>query len=547
VTRDQKRRALVLALLCAAYVLVFVPANRTGASDVNMLSVFKLDEFRQFHVLWEMTSPKDTVAETLHGFIAYDYYYYGFPFIAVSALIFGPLRSAYVASNEPGLTAASALLLRELSPLFTALAIAILVALWTRLHSLPRMIALFVFLGALPAVVANNLWWHPDALVLFWVVVTIAALSLDRARLGRWFYAAALACGLATATKTIGLWFFGAVALNLVLARSQRRPLEIALAGVRFAALMVLAIAAASPHYFLPSEWKEIAESISTWKQGIDVGWGTKGATGLAVWSSTLRSGFGWVLTSVALLALCSLTALRAKHPEHRHLAAVILAWVLPLAGFLIARVALQEERYLLPILVPLFSCAGSPVLWQALRHRSDGYAPRILAAAFAALLLAQLGSNLVQDLSRYTAVLEREEQSPSLAFWRQLDAEVLSQLSPEMPLRIFRDLYVYVPPDRRFEVHVRWRATEWRDIEESQPDLVLLRRSMIEQYADPASVAASTDAEGALRAHHFHREALDDALPGYRRLLATDFAVAFGRAAPVGPGGGETADAAPP
>ena len=268
------------------------------------------------------------------------------------------------------------------------------------------------------------------------------------------------------------------------------------------------------------------------------------GATGLAMWSSTLRSGFGWVLTSVALLALCGFTALRAKHPDHRHLAAMILAWVLPLAGFLVARVALQEERYLLPILVPLFSCAGSPVLWQALRDRSDGYAPRILAAAFAALLLAQLGANLVQDRSRYAAVLEREEKSPSLAFWRQLDTEVLSQLPPGMPVRIFRDLYVYVPPERRFEVHVRWRATEWRDIEESQPDLVLLRRSMIEQYADPASVAASTDAEGALRAHHFHRDARDDRIPGYRRLLASDFAVAFGRAAPVEPGGGAAANA---
>ena len=121
---------------------------------------------------------------------------------------------------------------------------------------------------------------------------------------------------------------------------------------------------------------------------------------------------------------------------------------------------------------------------------------------------------------------------------------QVLSQLPPEVPVRIFRDLYVYVPPERRFEVHVRWRATEWSDIEESQPDLVLLRRSMIEQYADPASVAASTDAEGALRAHHFHRDARDDRIPGYRRLFASDFAVAFGRAAPAEPGGGAAANA---
>jgi hypothetical protein len=83
------------------------------------------------------------------------------------------------------LTAARALALRELSPLFTALAIAILVILWTRLRWTPRVIALFVFLATIPAVVSDNLWCHPDALLLFWVVVVIVALSLDRLRLKR--------------------------------------------------------------------------------------------------------------------------------------------------------------------------------------------------------------------------------------------------------------------------------------------------------------------------------------------------------------------------
>jgi hypothetical protein len=296
---------------------------------------------------------------------------------------------------------------------------------------------------------------------------------------------------------------------------------------------MALAIAAASPHFFLPSEWEEIFTAMSTWKRGIDVGWGTKGEAGLAPWAAVLRTGFGWVPTWAALLVLCVLTALRSPRREHRDLAATILAWVIPLSAFLVAQVALQVERYLLPVLLPLASCAGSPVLWQALRGRGTSSIPRLAAVAMAALLCAQLGYHVREDLRRYRAVLHREEHSPSLAFWERLDGEVVSRLPPGTPLRIFGDPSIYVPPERRFEVHFRSRSAEHADIVEVRPDLVLLRRSQIEHYADPASLAVSTDPEQALRAHRFHRDARDDAIPGYRRLMATDFAVAYGRVAP--------------
>jgi hypothetical protein len=527
------RRAAVLAILCAGYVAAFVPANLTGAADVNMLAVFRIDEFGQFRTLWRMTTPSESTTEALYRFVAYDYYYYGFPFFAVSAVVFWPLRAIYEASGEPGLTTASALALRELSPLFTALAIGILVALWTRLRSLPHMVALFAFLAAMPAVVGNNLWWHPDGLLLFWIVATIAALSLDGRKLRGWFYTAAFACGLATATKTVGLWFFAAVALHLFRARSQLPISKLAIAAAGFAATMLLAIAAASPHYFLPSEWDEIFAAVSTWKRGIEVGWGTRGETGLAAWAPVVRDGFGWMTTWVVLLALGTLTALRAKRSEDRELAATILAWVIPLSAFLLIQVALQVERYLLPVLVPLASCAGSPLLWQELRVRGAFSRHRRLAAvAVAALLCAQLGFNFLQDLQLYRSVLYREEASPSLAFWERLDSEVLSRLPPEAKVRIFRDLYVYVPPDPRFETHVRWRSTEHADIEASNPDLVLLRRSQIDHLADPASLETSIDRDLALRAHRFHRDARDDSIPGYRQLIASDFAIAYGRVA---------------
>jgi len=531
-TQDRKLRAGVLALLCSAYVLAFAPANLTGADDVNMLGVFALDEFGQFGKLWKMTSPAPSAAEALYRFIAYDYYWYGFPFFALSAAVFWPLRAIYLAAAEPGLTTAAALVLRELSPLFTALAIAILVALWTRLRSLPQMLATFAFLAALPAVVENNLWWHPDAMLLFLMVCAIAGLSLDRSRLGPWFYAAALACGLATATKSMGLWFFAAVALHLLRARSQHRLPQLALAGAGFAFAMTLAILAASPHFFLPSEWEEIAAALLSLQRDTHVGWFTKGQIGIAPWVAKLRSGFGWATLWLALTALCVATARRAHRVEHRDLAATLLAWLVPISAYFVAHVGMQHERYLLPMLVPLASCVGSPLLWDRLAGRGGQRAPRLLAIAFVAALCLQWGFHLQEDARRYHAVLHREDGHPALAFWQRVESELLADLPTDSGahLRVFRDQYLYVPPSRQLEVHIRWHSTSHADIAEARPDLILLKRSNLDHFAAPDAVARSTDVEQAERASRFYRDAEADAIPGYRLLLETDFALAYGR-----------------
>ncbi len=531
-SQDQKRRSLVLAALCVAYTLAFVPANLTGAADVNMLGVFKLDEFSQFRALWKMTSPSPSLTESVFGFIAYDYYWYGFPFFAVSAAVFWPLRAIYVAAAEPGLTTAGAMAMRELSPLFTALAIAILVALWTRLRSTPQMIALFVFLATLPAVVDNNLWWHPDALLLLLVVCTIGALSLDRSRLGPWFFAAALACGLATATKTIGVWFFAAVALHLFRARDKHSMPKLARAGAGFVCVMALAILAGSPHWFLPSEWEETIAAIASLERDTHAGWFTRGELGVGPWLGLLRSGYGWLATWAALVTLCAVTARRSQREEHRDLAAMALAWVIPISIFFVIHVGLQRERYLLSVLVPLASCAGSPLLWDALRGRSESRLPRLAAVAMAALLGLQLVFHVQEDVRRYSAVLYREQNHPAFAFWEQFEREVLAGISPETSLRIFRDHTLYVAPERRFQIHMRWHSTEHADITESNPDLILLKRSQMDWFADPASVGKSTDAKQATRVRRFYQDARDDTIPGYQRLMETDFALAYGRTA---------------
>jgi len=529
-TAARWRCAAMIALLALAYVAVFVPANRTGSANVNMLGVFQVDEFAQYHAIWRMTEPAETPRAALQQFLAYDYYSYGFPFFAASALAFWPLRNAYVETGAPGLTAASMLLLRELSPLLHVLSIAILVALWTGFRSTLRAAALFAFLAALPAVVSDSLWWHPDAWVTFFTVATIAALVRDRLRLGGWFYAAAVACGLATATKLVGLWFFAAVALHLLRALPGRSLRSVATHGAGFAGAMALAVIAASPMLFVPGEWQKVVGFQAMVPSIIGFGWGERSSTGIASWLPTLRSGYGGEIALLACAGIAAATASRDR--ARRDLAAVILAFALPYCAYLIFAVAYHSERYLLPALLPLASCAGSEVWLRALRDASAPRAARVASAAAALALAATFVRFVPNDLHRYRAVLDRESASASLAFYRELDRQVISALSPDARLRILRTPYVYVPPDPRFDVHLRWGGIEPGDLPEADPDLILVSREDLERWGDPTFAARTNDVPRAQRMYAFYSVAARDELPGYRRLFETDFALAFGRVA---------------
>jgi hypothetical protein len=93
--------------------------------------------------------------------------------------------------------------------------------------------------------------------------------------------------------------------------------------------------------------------------------------------------------------------------------------------------------------------------------------------------------------------------------------------------------MYVRALPN--YEVHLRWRGPKHQDLVEIQPDLILLLQSEIDLYRDESIVAESFDPEQARRSHRFYRDVRNDAVPGYRRIMETDFGVAFLRVAAPG------------
>jgi hypothetical protein len=155
--------------------------------------------------------------------------------------------------------------------------------------------------------------------------------------------------------------------------------------------------------------------------------------------------------------------------------------------------------------------------------------------SAFALVILFQVSVFAVEDVRRYQRVLHREQTSPSLDFTHRLENEVLSRWAPGESIRIFRDATLYVRPLPQYEIHLRWRSLEHQDLIEIQPDLILLRQSEIDLYRDESMVAKSFDPEQARRSQRFYRDVRNDAIPGYRRIMGTDFGVAFLRVATPG------------
>jgi hypothetical protein len=527
-TTSQRRCAALLIALSILYAIFFVPPNLTGTDDVSMLAAFELDEFGQYKVLWRMTAGGDASRSGLSRFILYDHYYYGFPFFFVSALAFWPLKAAYIAADAPGLTQASMLVLRQLSPAFMLAAILALVFAWTRFRDPIRSVALFAFLVSIPAVVSNNLWWHPDSLATLFAVLTLVSLSEDRGRLGRWFTGAAVFCGLAAGTKLIGLWFFAAVGVHLLMQRSRLGWLELARHGARFVAVMALAIVASNPHLLIPSEAHKTFEILSGQAELNASGWEVQSdETGVGIWyARALSRGFGFWWFHAWMLAFCAVTIRFDR--EKRPLAIAILAWVLPVSLYLMFDVAKTVERYFLPMLLPLMSCIASTAPWRYLGEMGKPALRRAAAGAFAAVTLFQVSTFAIEDVRRYRLVLHREETSPSLIFTRNLESEVFSRWSPDAPIRIFRDAAVYVRPLPRYEVHLRWRAPDHQDVVEIQPDLILLRQEEIERFRDSSIIAEAFDTEQTRRSYAFYRDVRGDSIPGYRRILETDFGVAF-------------------
>ncbi len=537
---------VILILMSCVYLLVFIPPNLTGAKDPNMLAAFR-DEFPiygsnervQFKVLISMMTSTGTLYETLKNTLFYGYYNYGYTFFLTSALMVFPLRLVGKLFQSSISTTAYMVILRQLSPLFMLTAILLLVYLWTGFKSMVKSVLLFVFLGSIPAIFLNNMFWHPDSLLTLFVVFTIFSLAKDQLRFGTWYYMAAASCGLATGTKVIGLFFFLAVAVYLVLGLLHQSVTLRGFLKHGFMAfvMMVLIVVLSNPLLLIPNIAKqygavltEQAERNAWWldrKRVTDpLWWYTEpGPEG----SPTLQDAFGFWWLYVLVLLGCLLGI--AYNREKRILNIIILTWIMPASLYLLFLMGHKGSPDFIPVFLPMMSCIGNLFGLYFGNGSGRGKTPALVLAGTSILLCAlQFAYYVPTDLNAYVSILNRENRSSSIRFYQQLSDIYLSRLSQNERISIVREVKLYLPPSPNWDDDFKWGMFGYDYINDIKPDLILLSTDAINRRSDPAQISDiyPPDREQWLRSYDFYHDAKMGSLTGFCKLLETDFGVAF-------------------
>lgn len=529
--RQQHARSVwALLVIGLLYFVLLIFPNFTGAQDPEMLAIFEVDEYAQYEHAVRMASGSDTLLGSLRNFVAYQHYFYGYPFYFFSALVLLPLR-LLLGGGWAEHTRVIVLVLRQMiNVLPNLLSVWLLTYAATGFKSAFKSVTLFVLMLLLPGLLGNSLWWHADALGLLFMALVFACLRRDALAFRRFFWLAAAAAGVALGIKYIGALFVLTIPTYLLLGCIHKRlsPRQALRHAALFVALMLAVFVLSNPLLLLPQERAELIANqqlqFEQTSQGILVGRPDFLDNGqLPVW---LTSNYGTPLF-LALLAAALLAGW--LQPAHRPQAAILSAWLLP--NLLVALNASSfRPHYWLPVFLPAltaltFVLPEQPAGW--LRRPLN--AKTLVRLGVLLALVVQAGLFVRQDLRQYQDVLGREATSPSLQFYRSTQPR-LAAYAAQAPLRIYRDWKVYYPAQPGMDVFMDWDLGSHAMLAAEQPDVLLLERENVQAYGDATYLANAPDPARLEPMHRFYREALLDQLPGYHLLYEDSFGLVFVR-----------------
>lgn len=511
------RKVLIFCILIAGFAFItFAFPNAKGAQDVQMLSVFEPDEYAQYPVVQKMLTPKTTLRQTIVSFLAYDYYYYGFPFFGSSALAILPLRWMGQAEN----TQLSILILRQLiSVLPMLLAFFLLIKMWDNFQTWRSPVGLIILL-TIPAVTQNALWWHPDGLVLLLSVLVLWFLKKDNFELKRHFSFAAIACGILTALKLVGLYFFLAVAYCLWIAFKEHKKNwgELFKAGALFILIMVLSFLIANP--FLFSSWGRIAWYQIFQKQRflLDQGYGIVYAKGLLATYPQLKKSYGHAIFLITALFTSISGAVKS---EQKHLYRLILAWCLPMTVMTFFFTHFKF-KYWVPVgLVLISGFIGVLPEKIKLKTITKKAVPVLIVVA---IILIQIGFFVPQNLRTLQAAYDREKTSQELAFYQQT-TEALAPIANQS-LKIYFDYRLYLPKRDNWQIHTSFDLLDKDYIQSNAFDVLLILRQRINDYLNPNAIGI--DQETFLNSQAFYLAVKQGRLDGYHLVYEDETGLIF-------------------
>lgn len=508
-----------LILITVAVFVLFVIPNAKASENIQMVSMFEPDEGIIVPVIKSMISPKDNFKYFLIHFFTYEYYYYGFPFFGSSAFVALVIQWANQLDNLPLLM----LSLRQLiSVLPMLLALLMLVYMHDRFTTY-RSILLYLFLLLVPAVVRNGFWWHPDGLVLLLSTIVLYLLYSDDHKLGWRFLGAAFFCGILTATKLVGGYFFLAVGLAVIWALVLKKVTwKVAvLKSIAFLVIMVLTFVLANPFLIFEAHRTLYINTFRKQTDLLSLGYGVIYEKGLLAAWPTMQEYFG---EAIFLIATLGLTLWNIAKKETRFLHVLILAWFIPLTVSLLT-FSHFKFQYWLPVAVPLFCNWITVFPWDKwkINFSSTG---RIVKAILLAIFLVQFILFGVQSTRMTIERANRKETSAEIGFYDL----ALGQLEPikDKNLYVYFDYRLYLPHKGNWVTETSFDLLDYEFIQSRNFDVLFLLQQRIWDYLQPSAVGI--DPEAFARSQAFYQDAEDGSIAGYELLFRNETALVYVR-----------------
>jgi len=403
-----KQQLKNLVLLCAfglAYFILFVFPNMFTLGSDNPAVYLHQDEFVTYPIVERMLTLEGDIHTLWGRWIIYGDYHYGYPFYLLSALALLPFRLMRGLDFFEDIPFNILVLRQMINVLPMVLTAGILSYLQTRFRSAWKSIFLFLLILTIPAVVRSNIhWWHPDSITLLAIALTFLFLEMDDCRLGRHFMYAAVTCGMASAIKLMGFFFFLTNLIYLLISwKLKRHSLKKVLASaLLFVLVMALVILLSNPFLFYKVPREEMlaiqAEKSAELTNGYAHEDSLYYSTAPRYWRWTLYVSYGKPWMMVALAAWLAFGCLRGSHKRANGL---IAAWTVPIGIYLLWFVAPKPDHYLLPLMLPLFSTALNLeyALESGIRELLGWM--RIIAAAGMGILAAMLAGQVYFNITR--------------------------------------------------------------------------------------------------------------------------------------------------
>jgi hypothetical protein len=512
-------RISVILISVAFFVLISIP-NAKASENIAMVSMFEPDEGIMIPVIRSMIAPRETVKDYLYYFLLYSYYFYGFPFFASSAIVSLPLQWLNQIDNIPILM----LTLRQLiSVLPMVLSVLLLVYMHDRFRTI-RSILLTLFLLLVPAIIQNGFWWHPDGIVLLLSTIVLYFLYTDQHKLGWRFLAAAFFCGVLTATKLVGAYFFLAVGLSVIWSIINKDVTwkKAVIKSLAFIGIMAVTFILSNPFLLIESHRTWYINIFRKQTELLSFGYGIIYDRGLKASWPLMRQYYGEAFFIVATLGI---TIWNIIKQETRFLHALTLAWFVPLTISVIT-FSHFKYQYWLPVAIPLFC---NWITFLPVKFKLDFKTPSFSQVIKIILLLifcVQLILFGVQSSRMLIDRTLRKDNSAEVIFYEL----AMDQLEPLEGQSVFAyyDYRLYMPAKENWVSETSFELLDYDFIQSRNFDVLFLLQQRIRDYLNPNAIGIDPDSFA--QAQAFYQDARDGTINGYYLIFENETALLFVR-----------------